>query len=63
MNPLDNIRKPSDSKARDRGSRPGKFDKLESLLSASRNQWVARASELAIDTGLRQGALFGLRSK
>jgi integrase len=61
LNPLDNIRKPSGSKARDRRLRPGEFDKLKSLLSASRNQWVAPAFELAIETSLRQGALFSLR--
>lgn len=35
-NPLDNIRKPSGSKARDRRLRPDEFDKLKALLSASR---------------------------
>ncbi|KVD51746.1 integrase [Burkholderia ubonensis] len=60
-NPLDNIRKPSGSKARDRRLRPGEFDKLKALLSASRNPWVAPAFELAIETSLRQGALFSLR--
>ncbi|AJY12204.1 site-specific integrase [Burkholderia dolosa] len=60
-NPLDNIRKPSGSKARDRRLRPGEFDKLKTLLSASRNPWAAPAFELAIETSLRQGALFGLR--
>ncbi|WP_103852211.1 tyrosine-type recombinase/integrase [Burkholderia pseudomallei] len=60
-NPLDNIRKPSGSKARDRRLRPGEFDKLKVLLSAGRNPWVAPAFELAIETSLRQGALFSLR--
>ncbi|MDG0023767.1 site-specific integrase [Trinickia sp. Y13] len=55
------IRKPSGSKARDRRLRPGEFDKLKALLSASRNPWVAPAFELAIETSLRQGALFSLR--
>lgn len=60
-NPLDNIRKPSGSRARDRRLRPGEFGKLIALLSASRNLWVAPAFELAIETSLRQGALFSLR--
>jgi integrase len=60
-NPLDNIRKPSGSKGRDRRLRPGEFGTLKALLSASRNPWVAPAFELAIETSLRQGALFSLR--
>ncbi len=62
-NPLDNIRKPSGSKARERRLRPGEFDKLKTILSASRNPWVAPAFELAIETSLRQGALFSLQWK
>ena len=60
-NPLDNIRKPSGSQARDRRLRRGEFEKLCSLLSSSGNHWVAPAFELAIETSLRQGALFGIR--
>jgi integrase len=59
-NPLDNIRKPSGSKARDRRLRPGEYDKLKALLSASRNPWVAQTFELSIETSLRQGALFSI---
>ncbi|WP_255176054.1 hypothetical protein [Bordetella genomosp. 5] len=61
LNPLDNIRKPSGSKARDRRLRPGEFETLKALLMASRNPWAAPAFELAIETSLRQGALFSLR--
>lgn len=61
LNPLDNIRKPSGSKARDRRLRPGEFEVLKALLAASRNPWAAPAFELAIETSLRQGALFSLR--
>ncbi|KMZ11845.1 Shufflon-specific DNA recombinase [Candidatus Burkholderia humilis] len=60
-NPLDNIRKPSGSKARERRLRPGEFEKLKALLSVNRNPWVAPAFELAIETSLRQGTLFGLQ--
>ena len=60
-NPLDNIRKPSGSKARDRRLRLGEFDKLHTLLSASGNPWAAPAFELAIETSLRQGTLFSLK--
>lgn len=60
-NPLDNIRKPTGSQARDRRLRPGEFDKLRKLLSSSGNPWAAPAFELAIETSLRQGALFSIR--
>jgi len=61
MNPLKNIRKPSGSEARDRRLRPGEFEKLHALLSASGNPWAALAFELAIETSLRQGALFSVQ--
>lgn len=60
-NPLDNIRKPTGSQARDRRLRSGEFEKLHRLLSASGNRWVAPAFELAIETSLRQSALFSVR--
>jgi integrase len=61
LNPLDNIRKPTGSQARDRRLRPGEFEKLRGLLSDSGNRWAAPAFELAIETSLRQGALFSIR--
>jgi integrase len=61
LNPLDNIRKPTGSRARDRRLRPGEFEKLHRLLFASGNRWAAPAFELAIETSLRQGALFNVR--
>ncbi len=60
-NPLDNIRKPSGSKARERRLRPGELDKLKAILSVTRNPWIGPAFELAIETSLRHGALFSLR--
>ncbi|WP_186084186.1 tyrosine-type recombinase/integrase [Burkholderia gladioli] len=60
-NPLATIRKPTGSQARDRRLRPGEFDKLRTLLSSSGNPWAAPAFELAIETSLRQGALFSIR--
>lgn len=59
-NPLKNIRKPSGSRARDRRLRPGEFEALRIRLAASENSWAAPAFELAIETSLRQGTLFGL---
>jgi integrase len=60
-NPLSNIRKPTGSEARDRRLRRGEFEKLHALLLASGNPWAAPAFELAIETSLRQSALFNLR--
>ncbi|WP_207000037.1 tyrosine-type recombinase/integrase [Trinickia mobilis] len=60
-NPLKNIRKPSGSEARDRRLRPGEFEMLHARLSASGNLWAALAFELAIETSLRQGALFSVQ--
>ncbi|MFL9959710.1 tyrosine-type recombinase/integrase [Paraburkholderia sediminicola] len=61
MNPSKNIRKPSGSQARDRLLRPGDFETLHDLLSASANPWAAPAFERAIETSLRQSALFSVR--
>lgn len=61
LNPLDNIRRPTGSQARDRWLRLREFEKLLALLSASGNQWAAPAFELVIETSLRQGALFSVR--
>lgn len=61
LNPMNNIRKPSGSNARDRRLRPGEFDTLHVLLSSSGNRWAASAFELAIETSLRQSALFSIR--
>lgn len=61
MNPLNNIRKPSGSKARDRRLQPGEFDLLHGLLKKSGNPWAASAMVLAIETALRQAMLFELR--
>lgn len=60
-NLLKSIRKPSGSEARDRRLRPGEFAMLHARLSASGNLWAALAFELAIETSLRQGALFSVQ--
>jgi integrase len=61
INPLNNIRKPTGSKARDRRLRDGEFETLRGLLSASGNPCAAPAFELAVETSLRQSALFSVR--
>lgn len=61
MNPLKNIRKPSVSNARDRRLEPGEYEKIKAVLVESGNPYAAPAFDLAIETSLRQGTLFGLR--
>jgi integrase len=61
LNPLKNIRKPSASSARDRRLEAGEFEKIHGALTSSGNPFAAPAFELAIETSLRQGTLFGLR--
>jgi integrase len=60
-NPLKNIRKPSGSRARDRRLHLGEYEQIHAALSASSNAYAAPAFDLAIETSLRQGALFKLR--
>ncbi|ASU38164.1 integrase [Herbaspirillum sp. meg3] len=60
-NPLKNIRKPSGSKARDRRLRPGEYEKILATLASTKNPFAAPAFQLAIETCLRQGALFSLK--
>lgn len=61
QNPLNNIRKPSGSNARDRRLKPGEFEAIYAELKMSSNLFAAHAFELAIETSLRQGTLFSLR--
>lgn len=60
-NPLKNIRKPSGSRARDRRLQPSEYERIHAALSASGNAYAVPAFDLAIETSLRQGALFKLR--
>lgn len=60
-NPLNNIRKPGGSRARDRRLQMGEYELIHTNLKASSNRYAAPAFELAIETSLRQGALFSLR--
>lgn len=61
LNPLKNIRKPSASSARDRRREAGEFEKIHAAQKSSGNPFAVPAFELAIETSLRQGTLFGLR--
>jgi integrase len=61
INPLNNIRKPSGSRARDRRLLPGEYERIHACLAAHSNCYALPAFELAIETSLRQGTLFKLR--
>lgn len=60
LNPLNDIRKPSGSRERDRRLMAGEFEALTTELALSGNPWALPAFELAIETTLRQGMLFKL---
>ncbi len=60
-NPLNNIRKPSGSRARNRRLEAGEYELIHEQLCTSRNRYAAIAFDLAIETSLRQGVLFKLR--
>jgi len=60
-NPLDNIRKPSGSNARDRRLENGEYEKIYTKLAASGNRYAAYAFDLAIETSLRKTTLFSLK--
>ncbi len=60
LNPLDDIRKPSGSKERDRRLQPGELAALREELARRDNPWALAAFELAIETTLRRGMLFNL---
>ncbi|WP_439670882.1 site-specific integrase [Cupriavidus necator] len=61
LNPLNNIRKPGGSSARDRRLQAGEYERIHARLHASGNPYAAPAFDLAIETSLRQGSLFSLR--
>ncbi|AOK41833.1 site-specific integrase [Burkholderia vietnamiensis] len=60
-NPLKNIKKPSGSRERDRRLRAGEYEQISAGLAACGNPWARPAFDLALETALRQGALFMLR--
>ena len=60
-NPVTNVRKPLDSKSRDRRLNSTEWEALQTQLSASRNPWLVPACALAVSTAMRQGELLSLR--
>ena len=61
LNPLNNIRKPGGSRARNRRLEDDEYERIHAILSKSSNHYAAPAFDLAIETSLRQGTLFKLR--
>lgn len=59
-NPVEKIRKPSESKSRDRRLNDDEWQKLEKECRKSRNRYLWPALQLAVETGMRQGELLGL---
>ena len=60
-NPIQQIRKPKMSAARDRRLEPGEEARLLAACDESRNPWLRSLVELAIETAMRRGELVGLR--
>ena len=60
-NPLDNIRKPSGSRERDRRLKEGEYDRISQALEVTANPCARQAFDLAIETSLRQGMLVQLQ--
>lgn len=59
-NPVLKIRKPSESKSRDRRLDSEEWAKFVTECKASRNIYLWPAVELAVESGMRQGELLGL---
>lgn len=62
-NPVEKIRKPSESKSRDRLLNDEEWKSLEEECRKSRNTYLWPAVQLAAETGMRQGELLGLNWK
>lgn len=59
-NPVSTIRKPKESKSRDRRLNAEEFERLKTECDKSRNPWMAFAVSLAVETAMRQGELLSL---
>ncbi|QDO96420.1 site-specific integrase [Ferrovibrio terrae] len=60
-NPIQQIRKPKMSAARDRRLDPGEEGRLLQACDEGRNAWLRPLVELAIETAMRRGELTGMR--
>lgn len=59
-NPVEKIRKPSESKGRERRLSAEEWKAFEKECRASRNPWLWPAVQLAVETAMRQGELLTL---
>ncbi len=59
-NPVEKIRKPSDSAGRDRRLTADEWTAFTNECKKSRNPWLWSAVQLAVETAMRQGELLGL---
>jgi integrase len=59
-NPVEKIRKPSESKGRERRLSTEEWKAFEKECRASRNPWLWPAVQLAVETAMRQGELLTL---
>lgn len=59
-NPVDKVRKPSESRGRDRRLTATEMAALENEVRKSRNVWLQPAFKLALATAMRQGELLAL---
>lgn len=62
-NPVAKIRKPRESKSRDRRLTAKEWDALERECGKSRNPWLATALTFAVETAMRQGEMLSLQWK
>ncbi|MFM2408838.1 MAG: hypothetical protein RL358_1580 [Pseudomonadota bacterium] len=62
-NPVEKIRKPSESKSRDRRLNDDEWNNLAMECQKSRNTYLWSAVQLAVETGMRQGELLSLQWK
>jgi integrase len=60
-NPVAAVRKPGDSSSRERRLDFAGWEALQAQLKQSRNPWLWPASQLAVETAMRQGELLALR--
>lgn len=59
-NPVSKVRKPKESKGRDRRLSQSEWKAFEAECKASRNSWLWPAVQLAVETAMRQGELLSL---
>ncbi|MHB8414611.1 MAG: site-specific integrase [Acidiferrobacteraceae bacterium] len=60
-NPVRDIRRPRQPKARERRLRPGEEPRLMAACREARNPWLSPLVALALETGMRRSELLALR--